>query len=502
MFKMSNSQKFYFYNAGCNILPVVSQILLVLVLTPILVNKLDSDSFAIWSLVQQAGSLVLSILSVFQVVLSKNVARLNAKGEIEDLSKYLRAVAPLVGRLVILIVFFSVILAILLPFILSNIQPQSRSVFGTALFISGCAISLNSITAFLSGYLQGVSKNQYSSFLQVGSKVVLACGWILVAKTSGKVLPMVFVSLAVAAVTSRIAIIPFSYHSIHLKNIFGNVDKELSRTTLSETMYLLVWTVSMMFVSGLSIFLVAKLDYGEIKNYSVAFTCVGGVSAVFGAASSVFVPMCSSIAVRHSPKIFGDFVTNLTAVNTSVMILISIPLLFYGDSILSIWIGAQISDKQRMILVCLTVANLIRNSASPYAYGIIASGAQKDMLATPVLEGFLTFIASICLGSFYGVMGVVAGMVIGSVICVLLHAVINFRRISVLILDRKGYFKSGILYPLGILGPFVFVHLLPSTNKILDAVGLLIVLVLAFLSLRHLFKQLICINMKLRMGSH
>jgi O-antigen/teichoic acid export membrane protein len=499
---MSNNQRFYVYNAVCNIFPIISQILIILVLTPVLVNKLDSDSFAIWSLVQQAGALVISILSVFQVVLSKNVARLHATGEIENLSKYLRGVAPLVGRLIVLVVVFSVILAILLPFFLSNISSQSRPVFGAAIFIYGCAISLNSLTVFLSGYLQGVSRNLYSSLLQVGSKVVLAYGWILVAKTSGKVMPMMFVSLAVAAVTSRIAIIPFSCHSIYLKSIFGNVNKELSKATLSETMYLLVWAVSMMFVSGLSIFLVAKFDYGEIKTYSVAFTCVGGVNAIFGAASSVFVPMCSTIAVRHSPKVFGDFVTNLTAVHTSVMIIISIPLLFYGNSILSIWIGTQVSEKQRMILICLTVANLIRNSASPYAYGIIATGAQKDMLTTPVLEGFLTFIASVCLGSYYGVMGVVAGMVIGSVICVVLHVVINFRRISVLILDWESYFKSGLLYPLGILGPFVFVQMSPSSNKIFNTVGLIVGLVAAFLSLLHLFRQLSCLNMKLKMGSH
>jgi arginine exporter protein ArgO len=71
-----------------------------------------------------------------------------------------------------------------------------------------------------------------------------------------------------------------------------------------------------------------------------------------------------------------------------------------------------------------------------------------------------------------------------------------------LVLDWNCYLKSGLLYPLGILGPFVFVHLLPSTNKIVDAAGLIIVLVLACLSLRHLFKQLSCINMKLKMGLH
>jgi O-antigen/teichoic acid export membrane protein len=495
------SQKTYFSNAICNVLPVISQILMVLVLTPVLVDNLDSESFGIWSVIQQAGSLVLSILGVFQIVLSKNVSQLNALGEGEKLSKYLRGVAPLVGKLIILILLLSLSLAIFLPLLLENVVSRSRWIFFIVICASGCAVSLNSLLVFLSGYLQGVSKNLYSSVLQVGNKVVLAFGWILVAKTTGKILPMVLVSLAVAVVTGKIAIIPFSHHSIYLNNIFGNVDKELSKSTLRETFHLLVWTVSMMFVSGFSIFMVAKLDYGELKSYSIAFTCVSGISAIFGAASSVLLPMCSAVAVRKSPRFFGDFVTNLTAVHTSMMILVSIPLLFYGDLVLSIWLRTEASSKQRLILSSLTLANLIRNTASPYAYSIIAVGAQKEMLLTPVLEGLLTFGASVLLGSYYGVVGVVSGMVIGSVSCVALHVLINFKRISVIVLDWKCYIKSGVFYPLGILGPFVIAHLVSSTNKIFNTIGLFTGIGVALLSLLHLVRQFRYINMKLNIGN-
>jgi O-antigen/teichoic acid export membrane protein len=489
-------------NALCNILPIASQIAIILFLTPILVEKLDSESFSIWSIVQQAGALILSVLSVFQVVVSKNVAQLKAEGDSRGITRYLQGTAPLVGRFVVFIVALSAVLSILSPTFLRNVDSESRWVLVISMFLSGCAISFSSVLVFLSGYLQGVSKNSYSSFLQVGSKIAMASGWIAVAKSSGKILQMVCVSLAVAAVTGKIAMIPFARHSIYFKNIFGRLDKSISQSILTEILHLLIWTVGMMFVNGFGVFLVANFDYDEVKSYSIAFALVGGLNAIFGAASSAFLPMCSAIAVKHSAKFLGEFVTNLTAVNTLMLILASIPLLFFGKWVLGLWLGIQISEKQQLILMCLSLSNLIRNTAAPYAYSVIAAGAQKDMILTPVLEGIATFSLSFLLGSSYGVVGVVSGMVIGSLVGVSLNILVNFRRISVMVLDWKCYLKSGLLYPLGILGPFIFAHLLPSTNKIVDAVGLLIVFFFAFLSLRHLFKQLICINMKLKMDRH
>jgi O-antigen/teichoic acid export membrane protein len=494
-------QSTVFSNALCNILPIASQIAIILFLTPILVEKLDSESFSIWSIVQQAGALVLSVLSVFQVVVSKNVAQLNAAGDSRGITRYLQGTAPLVGRFVVFIVALSAVLSILSPTFLRNVDSESRWNFVISMFLSGCAISFSSVLVFLSGYLQGVSKNSYSSFLQVGSKIAMASGWIAVAKSSGKILQMVCVSLAVAAVTGKIAMIPFARHSIYFKNLFGKVDKSISQSILTEILHLLIWTVSMMFVNGFGVFLVANLDYGEVKSYSIAFALVGGINAIFGAASSALLPMCSAIAVRHSAKAFGEFVTHLTAVNSSMLVLSSIPLLFFGKWVLGLWLGIQVSDKQQFILMCLSLSNLIRNTAAPYAYGVIAAGAQKNMILTPVLEGIATFSLSFLMGSFYGVAGVVSGMVIGSLVGVSLNILINFRRISVLVLDWKCYLKSGLLYPSGILVPFVFLPLLTSTKTVVNTVGFIIGIVISFLSLRHLFKQLSCINMRLKMGS-
>lgn len=245
---------------------------------------------------------------------------------------------------------------------------------------------------------------------------------------------------------------------------------------------LAVWSGSMLFVVGLDLTLVGRLDPSGLSTYSYAIVLAGAVTGVVSAIQGPLLPLFAARVISDSARLAHLFHATFAMNAVAVVSIITL-----GSPLAVLAVMRLARDDSIYVLAtagCLFVAACLRLMAQPYALLMLATASQRRGIPSALVEAAVNFVFSIVLGMAWGAPGVALGTLIGSVVGLVITAYIgeriilrsNLRRCAAMLLQRSLgalLIASPMLISLGILTsgkfPIGWVYVLFATGWVVSA---------------------------------
>jgi len=113
------------------------------------------------------------------------------------------------------------------------------------------------------------------------------------------------------------------------------------------------------------------------------------------------------------------------------------------------WVGHAYAARSAVYLQLLVVGNIVRQLASPYVIGVVATGKQHLATIAAIAEASVNLGLSIWLVQRYGAIGVAVGTVVGAVVSLGVHVMVSMRYTrSTILIPRRHFVVAGLLRPL------------------------------------------------------
>lgn len=434
-------------NAFANVLGGAGAAVFNLLLPALVVRHLGKLEFSVWSLALQ----VLMYLQLFgfglQTAITRFIAHGNELNDIEDQRKTVKAGLVLACGFVALAIIAVICLVLFYPLLFSNVPVEMIKEFRICIALLGISAAWQLFALVPMGISIGLHRN----IIAVGGQLLvrilsLIVLWIVLNEGGG--LLRLSITLAVCgALIVPINFLAIRYWVFSLINRLGSLDKKRFRELSGYCASLAVWNVAMLLVSGIDIVVVGYFDFERVGAYSLAATVI---SIMLGVMQAVMSPLLPSGTALNARKETRHKLSVLLVKSTRLCLLwlfLSVFFIkFFGEFFLSYWLGNGYSYDVYVLLIILAVANMIRNSAMPYAMLLMAINMQKQVKNTVFIEGIVNLFVSLMLASKYGAFGVAYGTLIGSVAGFCCNYALNFEKTRILIPNTLNYTVKSIVF--------------------------------------------------------
>ncbi|MBL6854342.1 MAG: polysaccharide biosynthesis C-terminal domain-containing protein [Alphaproteobacteria bacterium] len=217
----------------------------------------------------------------------------------------------------------------------------------------------------------------------------------------------------------------------------------------------------MLLISGIDTTIVGIFNFREIAPYGVAITAV---SFLAGIVQAMMAPLTQVFARLHARGETGSIVTTLhttSFASTALLFAMALWLIALARPIFDIWVGPSIAAQAVPLFDVLLVAIAIRYSATSFTNYLVATGQQRKVMVTPVIEGLTNLIASVVGAYFLGALGVALGTLIGSLAGIGANCFHNFPRTLPRPSMRNDLIGSNLIKPVLCAVPLVAATALP-----------------------------------------
>ena len=229
---------------------------------------------------------------------------------------------------------------------------------------------------------------------------------------------------------------------------FKSIDRNWALRLTKYGSVLSIWTVAMLFISGLDMVIVGHYAYAETGYYGIATSVTNFMVLVIGSLFSPLLPAISSQQSQRTPDQIGELTIRATRYCTLLVCLLSLPLLLGAYPVLKVWVGRDYAVKSAVLLQFLVLGNAIRQLGQPYALAVVATGKQHLATVGAVAEAMVNVCISIYLVQKIGAVGVAVGTVVGAVVSVATHLGISMRLTrSTISMSRGQFVAQGFLRP-------------------------------------------------------
>ncbi|RXH58440.1 oligosaccharide flippase family protein [Granulicella sibirica] len=414
-------------NATANLVRGGTAGVVAIFLPAVLVRHMDKMEYAVWVLVLQVAAYSSYLDFGLQTAVGRYVAIANERHDTHQRDSVFStalvglSIASLIA--VLLLVGVACATGILFPKVPVSLLPSMRG----ALLIVGSSIALGLPSSAWSGVFIGMQRNELIAAVMGSSKLISAIALIVAALHGASI-----VTMAVIVAMVNLA----SYGSLYLMVRYFSetrfrlelVQKSMARELFNYCFSLMIWSFSTLLITGLDLLFVGHFDLEALVPYALATSLVTFIAGVQTAVFGAMMPHAAVLHARGDAVALGNMVISTTRLAVTLLSLTGLPLLIYSSSVFRIWVGHQYVSQGHMLLVVLMAANIIRLTGTPYSIVLVASGQQKLVTLSPLLEGLTNLLASIVLGVRYGAGGVAAGTLIGGVVGMLGHVIYNMPR--------------------------------------------------------------------------
>jgi O-antigen/teichoic acid export membrane protein len=372
--------------------------------------------------------------------------------------------------------------------IFPSVPAQLIVLMKLALIIVGASIALGLPASAWEGLFIGLQRNEVPAIVTGIAKLISALGLVAAAATGHSIVTM-------AIILASVNVLSYVVEYILARNLAPEVRFQwalIQRSTIHELggycFSLTIWSFSTMLVTGLDLVLVGRFQFGALAAYGVA---AGLVSFIIGVQYAIFGAIMPEAAVVHARKDsaqLGRMVLTSTRLGVLLLLLTGMLLLIYVTPLMRLWVGAAYAAQGHGLLTILLIANMVRLIGVPYAVVLIGTGQQRQVLVTPLAEGFTNLAASILLGYRFGAIGVAWGTLIGACVNLAAHLWYSMpRTYRIIRFTRYKFMFSSVLMPLAWTSPLVVIaacsvagcSIYPATKIggfLLTAVGVAVVL--------------------------
>lgn len=429
-----------------------------LLLPPILVRHMTTASYSVWVLVLQTAAYVSYLNFGLQTAIGRYVAFAKERDDV-DLrdSVFGTAFAGLCGAALISLVCL-VIAATGIHELFPSVPGLLVSQMRGALLIVGFSLSAELPASAWNGVFIGMERYDVPALTVGGSRLLSALGVIAMALTGHSIVAMA-VTMAVINLVSYLA----QYLALRRMAPDVRFHPHMVRRSTAHELYgyclgLTVFAFSALLVTGLDLVLVGRFQFSMVTPYSVSASITAVIAGLLGASINVILPHSAALHASQKAQELGKLVISATRLGFLLLLLTGLPTLIYAGPILRLWIGQQYVLAGAPLLAILIIANIIRLIGFPYSVILIAAGQQRYVMISPLAEGICNLVASVLLGLRFGALGIAVGTLLGSFVAVLAHLFYSMSRTrNAIVLSRRKFLASGVLYPLLYTSPLTVV---------------------------------------------
>jgi len=434
-------------NALSNMVRGGSTTLVNLLLPAVLVRHLSRSDYSIWVLILQIAAYSIYLELGFQTAVGRYIA---IAVETEDREAgdavYSTALVALSCAAALALLCLAGV-ALAAHWLFPEVPATALRPMKMALLIFGCSVALGLPSFAWTGVFIGLQRNELIAIITGGAKLLLGASVALAAVRGASI-----VELAAIAATINILSYFTLWFMVRATSHFVFRPYLITRATIKEIAgycySLMMWNLSMLLINGLDLILVGRFEFTALAPFAIASTLVGTVQGIQLAIFNATMPRAAVLHARCATEALGRFVIRNTQLGTALLILVGMSLLIYAGPILRMWVGAEYVTRGKVYLNVLVIANIIRLVATPYTVVLVASGQQRLVILSPILEGVTNLTASVVFGERYGAIGVAMGTLIGGILGFLGHVLYNLPRTRIEIGVRSREFLTNGLGPI------------------------------------------------------
>jgi O-antigen/teichoic acid export membrane protein len=422
-----------------------------LVLPPFLIHHMPPAEFNAWVLILQLSNYVNLLDFGLQTAIGKFVSEYDASGDRQASHDLVSTTFTLLGGAALLACLVVAVMVWFVPEIFPQLPPELVPQVRLALLAVGltsaAGLPFNTFASTFTGLQQYLFPTVLATVVRVGTAIALITFLLMGGRLVGLGILMGVINLVNSAAQlfgwyryarARVSFSFFFFHrqtAIQLARYGGAIS---------------VWSLAMLFVSGLDLIIVGHYQYSEAGYYQIA---TGAATFMMTIVSSIFgplVPAMSSMQANTSPTRLGDLCIRITRYCVLVLCLLGMPLVVGAYPLLCLWVRkAYAASQATPFLQVMVLGNMVRYLALPYSLVVVATGKQHLATVAAVAEACVNLALSIYLVQRVGAVGVALGTLIGAFVSVGMHLLVSIPRTqNTFLVERPRFLMQGLARPL------------------------------------------------------
>ncbi len=447
-------------NAVANLFRTGTMWVIVLFLPPLLARVLNKPTYGVWLLLLQLAAYITLFDGGIQLAVARHVAL--AEG-LQD-RNYLARLLSSAGMLLVLASLATLLLTALASWQLTHIfQEIPLSIAQSArqaLLVIGTSLALTLPFSVLAGFFMGLQRNEITAFAASLGKFAGAFGTAWAAYHHQGLLAMA-VWVGLGNVVQCLTYVVF-WKREGKRDLLqsSHIERTMSREFLFFCSAMFVTQFSSILITGMDMPIVAAFDFRSAAYYGVAATLGYALVVPYAAIVNTLMPVAAGMSGNDAPQRLGQVLLKTTRFATSLLCLMTLPLLLLMPLFLRVWVGPDYAIHTLLLAEILVTAQFFRLTMLPYAMIGFAAGQQQRMLVAPVAEGVVNLLCSLALVRIIGARGVALGTLAGGFVGVWLHLTVSLRRTDCVSVSRTQFIWQGILKQLACTLPCMLCALL------------------------------------------
>jgi O-antigen/teichoic acid export membrane protein len=440
-------------NSASNVARMGMTSLIAIFLPAYLTHHLPVQTYGVWVLILQLGAYVGYLDFGVQTAVAKYIAEYEAKGDYGGCGRCASVGLVIMLAASILGLVLTLGLAWWVPELFRNMPATLyRDVRLSVLFV-GISLSINLAASVFSAVFLGLQRYQIPMVTGMVSKLLYAVVLCAAVFLHSSLAAMGASAAAVNLFSAVLQIVAWRKFASHVRVSLYDIDLTMVKQMVAYCAILTLWSVCMLFISGIDITIVGHYAFKEVAFYSIATSPTNFILMVIGAVLGPLLPATSALSTERNPQQMGNILLRTTRYATILLLLSGLPVLVGGYLLLRLWVGTTYALNSIQFLRILLLANILRNLCGPYSTMVVATARQRVATAAAISEGVVNLAASIWLARHYGAMGVAMGTLLGSFAGVAMHFGVSMHYTRNLAISRMDLFVKGLLRPAVIVIP-------------------------------------------------
>ena len=422
------NKRLYQTNALLNLAGGASSACMVLILPYLLNRLLSQQDYAIWVLGFQAVLYVPMLGLGIHQILNRTIAHSLALGDFSQLQRQLGS-----GFLLVLLLASMVgtLVWVSSPYVglLSGASSGADQQIGLVWRTIGSGASVGLLSLFFFGCFGGQQRyeweNAYKAMIALGFLSLV--WWADIQAITLTPLTLAFAYVMVIGGAMTLLVWRFIYSDVFSWRMLKQWHFPTVKSYLRSMYGYGVWQIGILMVSGLDLWIVARVNFAAVPGYAIAlsflFFLSGSISAIAGP--------CLPLFAAHLAKADQSaFVVLFLVWQKRLLVLVAAlcTLLWFTPNAFWQFLLQDSAPIFTQVFPILLLASCLRLSTLLYSLAILSANLQHRIVLSPLVEGSVNLACSVLLGLYIGVIGVALGTLLGALVCLALHALYNIPR--------------------------------------------------------------------------
>ena len=422
------NKRLYQTNALLNLAGGASSACMVLILPYLLNRLLSQQDYAIWVLGFQAVLYVPMLGLGIHQILNRTIAHSLALGDFSQLQRQLGS-----GFLLVLLLasMVGILVWVSSPYVglLSGASSGADQQIGLVWRTIGSGASVGLLSLFFFGCFGGQQRyeweNAYKAMIALGFLSLV--WWADIQAITLTPLTLAFAYVMVIGGAMTLLVWRFIYSDVFSWRMLKQWHFPTVKSYLRSMYGYGVWQIGILMVSGLDLWIVARVNFAAVPGYAIALSFLVFLS---GSISAIAGPCLPLFAAHLAKADQSAFVVLFLVWQKRLLVLVAAlcTLLWFTPNAFWQFLLQDSAPIFTQVFPILLLASCLRLSTLLYSLAILSANLQHRIVLSPLVEGSVNLACSVLLGLYIGVIGVALGTLLGALVCLALHALYNIPR--------------------------------------------------------------------------